>query len=151
MTLGAWLSEDHLNDIEPIVRHFNFERPASKRDPKKFPAEKSRCKILSVEIHLVYFTVEQSNRSHGVPNDYRGSNFGLYLRPKERKWHAPKMMSTGDSAQTFFTDFTEMMEFACDIRKSLNRAGVKTSWSIDFHNQEHWSKFTFVRDKGEIT
>ncbi len=26
MTLGLWLTEDHLSDIDPLIRFFNYER-----------------------------------------------------------------------------------------------------------------------------
>lgn len=123
MTLGLWLKEEHLNDIDPVIRYLNFDRPY-------FDMEQ-RCKTLSVEIGLRRFTEEELSIPCSVPKEREG-RFGLYLRPGEREWFKPHGWCSSDSCQLFFDSLTEMMDFACGIKMALNEAGLKTSWDLDF-------------------
>jgi len=139
MTLGLWLEKEHIDDVDPVVRYFNFDRPYFKQT--------ERCETLSLKIHLTRFTEEQLERPCSVPT-YRSKPFGLYLFPDERKWHPGKeMWCSNDSMQLFFDDLSEMLDFACDIRKALNDVGIKTSWDIDFFT--HYAKEVRQMDEWE--
>jgi len=95
MTLGLWLEKEHIDDVDPVVRYFNFDRPYFKQT--------ERCETLSLKIHLTRFTEEQLERPCSVPT-YRSKPFGLYLFPDERKWHPGKFLDVTKVRDFDFSD-----------------------------------------------
>ena len=116
MTMGLWLDDDLLSDVDKLINYFNLETFS---DGKRKPL----YEILSVEFGLTMLNPQEINP------------FILSVLPRERKCISsgrrfnPRQISTGDHAQGYFADFNTLMQYACKLHDAFESAGIEVSWN----------------------